>query len=113
MSNDQRNLLTTGVAVVIGCVMAWILLVDRNGPQPQHRQTAVQPKVGFPIKKQAPRPEVQVQEEVVSRPLPPPTVLLPPKPAQTAVEMAKVPAAVVAQPDIAVEEEVILTTAET
>ena len=77
----------------------------------ERKQIAVQPKVGFPIKRQPVRPEVEVKEEVVSRPLPPPTVLLAPKLGATpkAVEMAKAPADVpVAQPDFPVEEEIVL-----
>src|SRR5947207_2924586 len=105
MSDDQRKLVTTGLAVVLGCVIAWVMLVDRKGPQPQ-QQIAKQSKGELRIKREKPRPEVVVKEEVVSRPLPPPTAVV--KEMKPLVIEKPAQVAQVQQPDFPVEEEIEL-----
>jgi hypothetical protein len=79
LSNDQRKLLTTAVAVVAGCALAWYLMVDRNPPR-QQVQVARQLKHP-PTFQPKPRPGsaiLDAQQEPV--PLPPPVFSLKPRP---------------------------------
>ncbi|HEV8292758.1 MAG TPA: hypothetical protein VGP94_12580, partial [Tepidisphaeraceae bacterium] len=81
LSDDQRKLLTTAIAVVAGCALAWYLLVDRNPPKPQPQVTQLK---GIDAKeKKQPTRVAQSTEEQQARPLPPPMPILKPRPTTT------------------------------
>jgi hypothetical protein len=76
LSADQRKLLTTGIAVVAGCALAWHLLVDRNPPK-QRPQVAQMKGMDAKEKKQPVR-VAQADEQPL--PLPPPMPVIKPRP---------------------------------
>src|SRR5258705_5723097 len=79
LSNDQRKLLTTGIAVVVGCALAWYLLVDRNPPKQQVQVARQLKRPEAKERKQRPG-AVASNEEEQPRPLPPPTPVIKPRP---------------------------------
>jgi hypothetical protein len=87
LSDDQKRLGTTAIAVIIGCVIAWFLLVDRNPPKKTQPQIAKQPG-GLDLKsrKQPARSAGGSNEEQTPRPLPPPLPVIKPQPRPMAVE---------------------------
>ncbi|HEV8605244.1 MAG TPA: hypothetical protein VGQ99_07760 [Tepidisphaeraceae bacterium] len=86
LSNDQKRLGTTVIAVIIGCVIAWFLLVDRSPPTKTQPQVAQQPG-GLDLKnRKQPLPGVVgSNEEQTPRPLPPPVAVIKPQPRPMAV----------------------------
>src|SRR6267142_1694535 len=106
LSNDQKKLTTTAVAVVIGCVIAWYLLVDHNPPKAQP-QVAKQLKGMDARAKKQPVRVAQSDEEQQPRPLPPPVPVLKPRPRPASTQPIESPNAKPAttlQPDVPVEE---------
>jgi len=106
LSDDQKKLATTGVAVVIGCVVAWYLLVDHNPPKAQP-QVAKQLKGMDARGKKPPVRVAQSDEEQQPRPLPPPVPILKPRPRPASTQPIESPNAKPAttlQPDVPVEE---------
>jgi hypothetical protein len=76
LSDDQKKLATTGIAVVIGCAIAWYFLVDHNPPKPQP-QVAQQFKRWEPNNRKLPVRDAQVNDaQPEARPLPPPVSVL-------------------------------------
>jgi len=78
LSNDQRKLLTTGIAVALACALVWYLMVDRNPPR-QQVQVVRQLKRAEPRERKSKPAAVDEQQE--ARPLPPPLLKLRPRPA--------------------------------
>lgn len=80
LSDDQRKLLTTGLAVVAACALAWYLLVDHNPPR-QRVQVARQIKrVQPPDNRQQHRSGQSTDQPQALRPLPPPMLKPRPRP---------------------------------
>jgi hypothetical protein len=106
-SSDQRNLITTSALVILGCIIAWYVMIDRRSAQPPPKQVMLKPVGELRIKKEAPPHQVVAKEEAPGRPLLPPTVFIPPKAtvAQIAAEVIKPP---VEQPDFVPDEVVEL-----
>src|SRR4051794_14732045 len=76
LSRDQRILLSTAIMVMMGCVIAWYVLVGRNRakPQPSIAQHIVKPDA----KERRPAfgvPHAASDEPRELRPLPPPTLM--------------------------------------
>ena len=107
LSNDQKKLASTGIAVLIGCVIAWYLLVDHNPPKTQP-QLAQQLKRGdFKDRKQPVR-IAQSNDQQEARPLPPPVPVLKPRPrpvnSQPVESPNPKPATTTPQTDVPVED---------
>src|SRR4051812_17061621 len=94
LSDDQRKLATTAIAVVAGCALAWYLLVEHNPPRRQV-QVAQQIKRGETKPRRPPFAVGQTNiDEQALRPLPPPMPVIKPRPKPTStqpVEGAKLP----------------------
>jgi hypothetical protein len=104
-SSDQRNLITTTAMVTIGCIVAWYLLIERQGQKPPAKPVVQQPSGELRIKpKENLPPEVVATEEPMNRPLPPPSVLLPAKVAALRPVQTPQPQVAVAEPEFPEDE---------
>jgi hypothetical protein len=104
LSNDQRKLLTTAIAVVVGCALAWYLLVDRNPPKPN---VQVVQQLKRPDAKDRKRPVAPAQADEQPRPLPPPVPVLKQRFKPTnlqPLESAPMPATETPEPELPAEE---------
>ena len=76
LSNDQKKLATTGIAVIIGCAIAWYFLVDHNPPKAQPQVAQQLKRWEFKDHKQQVRAAQANEDQPEARPLPPPVSVL-------------------------------------
>src|SRR5437870_10093495 len=108
LSDDQKKVGTTAIAVIIGGAMAWYFLVDHNPPKTQP-QLAQQLKRGdFKDRKQPVRIAQSNEGQPEARPLPPPVPVLKPRPrpvnSQPVESPNPKPATTTPQTDVPVED---------
>ena len=78
LSKDQRTLLSSAIMVVVGCALAWYLLVDRNPPKAR-QQVAQQVRKPEPQERKLRVGVGQADTEEQPLPLPPPVPVIKPR----------------------------------
>jgi len=91
LSNDQKKLASTGIAVVIGCAIAWYFLVDHNPPTPRPQVAQDLKRWDSKDRRQPVRVAQANEDQQEARPLPPPVPVLKRRPAPANSQPAESP----------------------